>query len=160
MALQCSGQVLALAAIIALGAVYWLVRDHNRREQAQNIPELCPIRRCAMTTRKLEKKQWSAFFDHVSKMLEGKQAEIEVASLALGDQVQAEWLPLHGITYDPRDDLVEVALEGLDHMIAKPREIYVQDGNGGLASLEVIDSDGAKQIVKLRDQLTLPGAKA
>jgi hypothetical protein len=113
-----------------------------------------------MTTRKLEKKQWNTFFDHVSKMLEGKQAEIEVASLALGDQVEAEWLPLHGITYDPRDDLVEVALEGLDHMIAKPRDIYVQDGTGGLASLEVIDSDGTKQIVKFRDQLALPGAKA
>ena len=52
-------------------------------------------------------------FDRLSKTLEGKQAEIEVASLSLGDQVEAEWLPLHGITYDPNDDLVEVALERL-----------------------------------------------
>ena len=57
-----------------------------------------------------------------------KAAEIEVASLSLGDQVEAEWLPLHGITYDPNDDLVEVALEGLDHMIRKPREIYPRTG--------------------------------
>jgi hypothetical protein len=38
-------------------------------------------------------------------------AEIEVASLDLGDQIQAEWLPLIGITYDPNDDVVEVALD-------------------------------------------------
>jgi hypothetical protein len=69
-----------------------------------------------MTTRKLDKRQWRTVFDRLSKTLEGKQAEIEVASLSLGDQVEAEWLPLHGITYDPNDDLVEVALEGLDHI--------------------------------------------
>jgi hypothetical protein len=45
-----------------------------------------------------------------------------VASLDLGDQTQAEWLPLLGITYDPRDDVVDIALDGLDHMIRKPRE--------------------------------------
>ena len=42
-----------------------------------------------MTIRKLEKSKWHAFFDGLSKMLEGKRAEIEVASLALGDQIEA-----------------------------------------------------------------------
>jgi Family of unknown function (DUF5335) len=51
-----------------------------------------------VTARKLDKSQWRTFFDRLSKTLEGKQAEIEVASLSLGDQVEAEWLPLHGIT--------------------------------------------------------------
>src|ERR1700716_2179183 len=37
----------------------------------------------------------------VSKVLPAKQAEIEVASLKLGDQVEAEWLPLLGLAYDP-----------------------------------------------------------
>jgi hypothetical protein len=78
-------------------------------------------------------------------VLEGKQAELEVASLALGNQVQAEWLSLYGITYDPKDDLVEVALEGLDHMIRNPREIYVESGAGTLESLEIVDADGIKQ---------------
>jgi Family of unknown function (DUF5335) len=109
-----------------------------------------------MATRKLDKEQWKTFFDRVSKMLEGKQAEIEVASLSLGDQVQAEWLPLHGITYDPKGDLMEVTLEGLDHLIAKPCEVYVQDGTMGLESVEIIDADGIKQIVKLRDELKPP----
>jgi len=106
-----------------------------------------------MATRKLDKKEWKTFFDRISKILEGKQAEIEVVSLGLGDQVQAEWIPLYGIAYDPKDDLVEVILEGLDHMIAKPREIYVEDGTAGLESVEIIDAEGIKQIVKLRDEL-------
>jgi hypothetical protein len=109
-----------------------------------------------MTTRKLDKKEWHAFFDGVTTTLEGKQAEIEVASLRLGDQVAAKWLPLIGITYDPEDDIVEVALEGLDHLIAKPREIYVEDGAEGIVALEIVDADDVRQIVKLRDPVRLP----
>jgi hypothetical protein len=109
-----------------------------------------------MTTRKLDKKRWRAFFDGVTTMLEGKQAEIEVASLRLGDQVEAEWLPLLGIAYDPKDDIVEVALEGLDHLIPKPREIYIDDDVEGLMALEIVEDDGAKQIIQLRDPLMLP----
>ena len=109
-----------------------------------------------MSTRKLPKTEWQTYFDRVSKGLEGKLAEIEVASLALGDQVEARWLPLLGIVYDPKSDIVEIALEGLDHMIPKPRDIAVQEGPTGLASLEVTDEDGVMQIVKLRDPLLLP----
>jgi hypothetical protein len=109
-----------------------------------------------MTIRKLEKAEWQPYFDSVSKLLEAKEAEIEVASLGVGDQVQAEWLPLIGVAYDPKDDLVEVALEGLDHMIRRPREIHVEEDRGTLASIEIVADDGIKQIVKLKDQLLLP----
>ena len=113
-----------------------------------------------MTARKLDKKEWKPFFDGVSKVLGAKQAEIEVLSLDLGDQVAAEWLPLVGLTYDPKGDVLDVALEGLDHLISKPREIYVEDGGVGLASLAVVDAEGARQIVKLRDPMALPAPRA
>jgi hypothetical protein len=109
-----------------------------------------------MTIRKLEKPEWRPFFDSVSKLLEAKEAEIEIASLDLGDQVSAEWLPLLGITYDPKDDIVEVALDGLDHIIHRPREIYVDNGVETLSSMEIIDANDVRQIVKLKDQLMLP----
>ena len=109
-----------------------------------------------MTLRKLDKKQWEAFFEGVSKLLEGKRAEIDVASLSLGDQVEAEWLPLVGIAYDPNDDLVEVALEDLDHLIQHPREIYMDDDVGGLLAIEIVTADDVRNIVKLRDPLLLP----
>jgi hypothetical protein len=109
-----------------------------------------------MTARKLDKKEWQAFLDRVSTLLEGVQAEIEVASLALGDQVQAKWLPLLGLVYDRKSDLVEVALDGLDHMIRKPREIYADVGVDGLLSLEIVDADGVKQVMRFKDPLMLP----
>src|ERR1700682_2961585 len=64
--------------------------------------EMQPLsnRRPVMTVRKLDNTQWRPFFDGFSKLLEGKRAEIEVASLSLGDQVEAEWLPLIGIGLD------------------------------------------------------------
>ena len=105
---------------------------------------------------KLEKSQWRAYFDRTSKALVGKRAEIEVASLKLGDQIEAEWLPLFGITYDPKDDILEIALDEVDHLINKPREVYVEEESLELTSLEVVDADGVRQIVVLRDPLMLP----
>jgi len=109
-----------------------------------------------MAIEKLDKASWHAFFDAISKTLGNTRAEIEVQSLALGDQVEAEWLPLFGMTYEPKSEMLEIVLEGLDHMIRKPIELYVDRSGAGLASMEVIDKDGVRQIVRLREPLMLP----
>jgi hypothetical protein len=109
-----------------------------------------------MATRSLDRSEWQAFFDGLSRMLEGKEADIHVESIALGSQVAAKWLPLLGITYDPKDDLLEIALEGVDHLIQKPKQILAEIGAEGLQSLEVIDRDNVRQVVQLREPLMLP----
>jgi hypothetical protein len=109
-----------------------------------------------MAMRKLEKSEWRPFLDALSKSLVGKRAEIEVASLDLGDQIEAEFLPLLGIVFDNKDDTVEIALEGVDHLISNPREIYVDIASTGLTNIEITDSDGRRHIVQLRDPLMLP----
>ena len=109
-----------------------------------------------MGGRALPKPEWQFYCDRISKALIGKRARIEVTGLKLGDQIAAKSLPLLGITYDPKDDLLEVALEGLDHLINKPRAISVDDGPEGLASMEIVDSDQMRQIVKLTEPLLLP----
>ena len=109
-----------------------------------------------MHTKKLAKAEWKAYLDRMSKSLGGRMAEIEVASLNLGHQVEANWVPLIGIVYDPKDDIVEIAVDQLDHMIQKPREIVVEEGPDGLASVEITDSDGIIQIVKLKSPMMLP----
>jgi hypothetical protein len=101
---------------------------------------------------------WQPFFDSLTKSLTGSLAEVEVASLDLGDQIEAEWTPLIGISYDPKDDIVDVALEGLDHRVRGPRDIYVDFDAGGLVSLAIIDADDVRQIVKLKNPLALPPA--
>ena len=52
--------------------------------------------------------------------------------------------------------MLEIALEGLDHLIHKPRDISVDDGPDGLKCMEVVDSDRNRQIVKLMEPLMLP----
>jgi hypothetical protein len=115
-------------------------------------------RRRSMAVRKLEKSEWCDFFDRVSKTLIGKRSETKALALALGDQVEAEWLPVLGIVYDPTGDTIEIALEGRNHRIAKPQQVFVDLGAGGLTSLQVIDAERLSQIVKLRDPLLLPPA--
>jgi Family of unknown function (DUF5335) len=113
------------------------------------------------TMRNLPKTEWRGFFDRMSKPLLGKWAEIEVAELDLGDQVIAEWVPLIGITYDSQDDLLDVALDRANRLIRHPREIVVEEAEAGLASVAVVDADGARHIVRLKEPLTLPpGAEA
>jgi Family of unknown function (DUF5335) len=51
-----------------------------------------------MAVRKIDKPERRAFFDWFSRDLLGARVELEVASLDLGDQIEAEWLPLLGIT--------------------------------------------------------------
>src|SRR6266403_139629 len=111
--------------------------------------------------RNLPKTEWREFFDRMSKPLLGKWAEIEVAELDLGDQVVAEWVPLIGITYDSQDDLLDVALDRANRLIRHPREIVVEEAETGLASVAVVDADGARHIVRLKEPLDLPpGAEA
>lgn len=101
-------------------------------------------------------EQWRPFFDRISKALLGKRAEVEVASLDLGDQITAEWIPLLGITYDSRDDLLDVAFDRANHLIRHPSQIVVDQTAAGVASVAVIDGDGVRQVIKLKDPLRLP----
>lgn len=111
-----------------------------------------------MSIQQIEKYMWRPFFDNLTKSLAGSLAEVEVASLDLGDQIEAEWTPLIGISYDPKDDIVDVVVEGVDHRVRAPRDIYVDFNASGLVSLAIVDADNVRQIVKLRNPLALPPA--
>ncbi len=109
-----------------------------------------------MAIEMLEKGSWHAYFDALSKILEGKEAQIDVNALDIGAQVEAEFTPLLGIVYDPRNEILEVLFEGLDHTIANVREIYVDHDGMNLNSVSVLDGDGVQQIIRLRDPPMLP----
>jgi hypothetical protein len=104
----------------------------------------------------IAKSEWERYCDSISKALEDSDAEIEVSSLELGDQPESDWLPFFGISYDPNDDVIDIALEGIDHIINHPKEVRAEMGGGGLQALQIKDSDGVQHIVKLRDSLALP----
>lgn len=105
---------------------------------------------------KIEKANWQVFLDRVSKELVGKLVEVEVDGLDLGSQIEAAWVPLLGLTYDHKDDLIEIALEGLGHTIRHPRELYVEEKGGAIESLGIVDEN--TQIVMFREPLLLPSS--
>ena len=109
-----------------------------------------------MSIEKLDRESWAAYFDSMSKVLTGKQAEIDVESLSLGVQVESRYAPLHGITYDHRSEMLEIMLERWEHNIPHVGEIWVDQDGISLNSIRVVDTDGVEQIIKLRDPLMLP----
>lgn len=113
-----------------------------------------------MQLQRVPKAEWRPFFDHMGKAVLGKSAEVEVASLEVGDQIVAEWVPMRGITYDSRDDLLDVALDRGNHLIRHPQDILVEESEGGLSIVAVVDAAGARHIIRLKEPLLLPPATA
>lgn len=105
----------------------------------------------------LDKTKWKAATELLSRELHGQPAQLEIASEQIGDQIAVEWAPLLGVAYDPKDDLFEIQLQGVDHLVSHPRTFAIHENGAGLAdSLEVVDDEGAEHIVKLRHPMALP----
>lgn len=104
----------------------------------------------------LARSEWGAFVDRLSRLLEGSLTEIEVAALGIGDQRQTEWLPLLGLAFDPKSDLFEVAVQGLDHLIRDPESLVVQQEGALVRSLVVATRSGDRHVLRFREPLSLP----
>ena len=109
-----------------------------------------------MALQRLERTDWRAFFDRVAHGLIGRTAEIEVTSLRLGDQLVTSASPVLGISYDPHGDVIAILLDGFEHLVRHPREVYVDVPPLGWVRLGVVDDEGALQIICVRDPLMLP----
>lgn len=104
----------------------------------------------------IDKEDWASFLEWVTQGLSGARAEIDVLALDIGAQVEARAVPLLGLAYDHKSDLIEVALDGLDHLIRQPRELSAHEEEDGLMSIRVVDEDDVTQIIKLTGPLNLP----
>ena len=108
--------------------------------------------------RNLPQTEWKGFFDSMSDALLGRSVEIEVASLELGDQIVADRIPMIGITYDSHDDMLDIGLDRINHLIRHPRQILVEEGSTGLLSVAVVDGEDTRQVIRLKDPLKLSAA--
>jgi hypothetical protein len=106
-----------------------------------------------MSTISLEKERWQSYFDNFSKVFEPAAASLEIVSIDVGDQPEVSSLTLNGVTYDPRNDVLELQLgDQVDHLIQQPKEVYVTETDDGFASMEVVDKEGAKHILTVKAQ--------
>jgi phage repressor protein C with HTH and peptisase S24 domain len=110
------------------------------------------------TTRDLDAEVWPRYFDSLTQSSEGLLASIELMSEELGDQSDVERMPLQAISYDPRDDVLEVAVGGrgarypivLRHFISNPKTISVEEnGEPDPAAIEVTDPSGVRTLIRL-----------
>ncbi|MBZ5710437.1 DUF5335 family protein [Nannocystis pusilla] len=110
------------------------------------------------TTRQLPAHEWRTYFDAFTRKHLRPQAEsagivtIQAVSLRIGDQVFAENARLLGISYDPHGKALEVQLEGDDHMVFTPSEVWVLEGDRDdvIATFELVRPDGIKEILHVR----------
>jgi Family of unknown function (DUF5335) len=110
------------------------------------------------TTQELDAAKWHEYFDTVTPVIEGKHVTIEVMDEQVGDQFDAERIPLEAISYDPKDDVLEVALGGrgtrfpvvLRHFISNPQTISVEEENSVTPTAVLVkDASGARTLIRL-----------
>ena len=99
---------------------------------------------------------WENFFDNLAKKI--KQTEektvIDLVAPSVEEREEARDIVLAGISYDPKDKVLSVFCEDLDHLINNPQEICVEEENGGVKSIRVKDGTGLEHYIKLSKPLT------
>lgn len=108
-----------------------------------------------MSSRALARAEWRRYCDGVSKATAGRRVELDVASLDLGDRVEARWLPLVGLVFDARRDVLEVALDGVSHSIISPRDFLLEETERGLVAIEIVAGDDKIETLRFREPLDL-----
>jgi hypothetical protein len=112
------------------------------------------------TTKQIPRAEWKAYFDeftrqhlqqHLQKHLHDDEVEvatIEVVSPLVGDQFEARDARLLGLGFDPKSDVFEVLLEGVDHLVFHPKEIWVIEEQGGFPlSIELVRDDDERELL-------------
>jgi hypothetical protein len=118
----------------------------------------------SQATEELPGKAWQDFLESLTKEREGEDVTIEVLTAEYGDQYTAEKLPFSYVEYDPKDDVVIVAVGGRDrrypvlrHMIEHPQKVLFTSSlpDAGVA-LEVTGADDAQTLITFHRPPSLP----
>jgi hypothetical protein len=106
----------------------------------------------------LPRSQWQARLEELTKQHEGHAVAIELLDHEFGDEAEVEMLPLAYIEFDPKDDVVIVAVGGRDgrypvvlrHMVEHPQRIMADSYGEGRVALDIVDGDGDHTIVTIQ----------
>jgi hypothetical protein len=109
----------------------------------------------------IEKAQWLDFFTDFAKTHDGYEARLEIIGRAFGDQEEASWLPLSGVSYDSHHNQIFVTVGGissrypahLTHTISDPKLLHVRrTPQGEVSSLLVVAIDRSETLIHIRRQ--------
>jgi hypothetical protein len=100
----------------------------------------------------INRNAWRGQLDGLTADHEGQDVTIEVVDQEYGDQHEAERLPFRYASYDPKDDVVIIAIGGrssrypvvLRHMVWHPTEV---DVDTQVNAVRVVEPDGTTTIM-------------
>lgn len=107
------------------------------------------------TTRQIPQGEWQRYFDAFTRQHlkdTGGVVTVQALSPRLGDQVFASNARLIGLAYDPRAEVLEALLEGSDHLVFRPAQVWVLEGDSEdrIATFEFVRRDGIKEILHVQ----------
>jgi Family of unknown function (DUF5335) len=106
----------------------------------------------------LPRSEWQAWLEELTEEREGHDVAIELLDRDFGDEAQVEMLPLASVEFDPKDDVVIVAVGGRDgrspvvlrHMLEHPQRILADTVDDGRVALDIVDGAGDHTIVTIQ----------
>ncbi len=112
----------------------------------------------------IARTDWVDFFDSFAKSHEGDEAQLRIIGRAYGDQEEAAWMPLAGISYDPHYNQLFISVGGmssrypahLTHMIDGLKQVHVRyNAEGEVCSIIAVAPDKSETLVRLRRPLQM-----
>lgn len=112
--------------------------------------------------REIPRREWVEFLDSFSRQHEGWLVTVEVLGAEIGAQVEAQELPLQGITAELKggdEDAISVILGGgaterVTHNITGPTHVRVeQTEEGADMTLQIESGDGVTTLVRFRSAI-------
>ncbi len=106
-------------------------------------------------TATLHRQEWRAALDDFTADHEGKLVTIEILDPSIGHQYEAERLPFSSLIYDPKDDVVIVAVGGdsprypvrLRHMVRHPKEVDITTRDVPETAVRLVAPDGTATLI-------------
>jgi hypothetical protein len=107
-----------------------------------------------LETSRVPNNQLETYFENFTKhflLRESTNAvDVEILSPESGDQFAAEGAHLYGITYDPKDNSLEFEIEGADHRVMKPKEVWTaEEFDGFVKAIEIVKDDGTREVARV-----------
>jgi hypothetical protein len=112
--------------------------------------------------REIPRDEWVEFLDSFSRQHEGWLVTVEVLGAEIGAQVEAQELPLQGITAELKggdEDVISVILGGgsaerVTHNIKGPTHVRIeQTKDGADMTLQIESDDGVATLVRFRSAI-------
>jgi hypothetical protein len=105
----------------------------------------------------IPREDWQAYFEDFSRNQPDYLAKMEILGSELGAETEAEGTHLAAITYDRKDDIVVIGLDGaadetaeeVEHVIDKPLKITVDETGDGEIAFEIEDAEGTRTVLRL-----------